>query len=43
MRVTHPFFLIIAVLCPLMLAAQGGHPMMQRPAINGKEIEISYS
>src|SRR5271163_2249463 len=44
MRVTRLFFfLIIAVLCPLMLAAQGGHPLLQRPAFNGKVIVFSYA
>jgi tricorn protease len=44
MRVTRPlFFVIFATLCPFALAAQASHPLLQRPAFNGKLIVFSYA
>jgi tricorn protease len=37
------FALLLAALCPLTLCAQPSHPLLQRPAFNGKLIVFSYA
>src|ERR1700684_3936933 len=37
------FAFIFAALCPLALAAQASHPLLQRPAFNGSLIVFSYA
>ena len=44
MRVTRLVFsLIFVALCPLLVAAQASHPLLQRPAFNGTVIVFSYA
>jgi tricorn protease len=44
MRVTRPLIsVILTVLCPLVLAAQASHPLLQRPAFNGSLIVFAYA
>ena len=37
------FALLLTALCPLALCAQASHPLLQRPAFNGKLIVFSYA
>src|SRR5271168_1864160 len=37
------FALLLAALCPLALCAQASHPLLQRPAFNGRLIVFSYA
>jgi tricorn protease len=37
------FVVIFAAVCPLAVAAQSAHPLLQRPAFNGKLIAFSYA
>jgi tricorn protease len=44
MRVTRQFLaFVFAALCPLVVAAQASHPLLQRPAFNGSLIVFSYA
>jgi len=44
MRLNRPLFsIILTVLCPLVLAAQASHPLLQRPAFNGSLIVFCYA
>jgi tricorn protease len=44
MRVICRFLVFIfAALCPLVIAAQASHPLLQRPAFNGNLIVFSYA
>jgi tricorn protease len=44
MSVTRPVLAVIfAALCPLAIAAQASHPLLQRPAFNGNLIVFSYA
>src|SRR5271154_724448 len=44
MRLNPPLFsIILTVLCPLVLAAQASHPLLQRPAFNGSLIVFCYA
>lgn len=37
------FVLLLVTICPLALSAQASHPLLQRPAFNGKAIVFSYA
>jgi tricorn protease len=44
MRFMRPLFaLFFAALCPLGVSSQASHPLLQRPAFNGKLIVFSYA
>src|SRR5271170_4921081 len=44
MRFIRPLFaLLFAALCPLGVSSQASHPLLQRPAFNGKLIVFSYA
>jgi tricorn protease len=44
MRVIRSLFaLLLTALCPLALCAQASHPLLQRPAFNGRLIVFSYA
>src|ERR1700740_495549 len=43
MRFTRWFAFVVAILCPLGVCAQAPHPLLQRPAFNGKVIVFSYA
>ncbi len=42
-RIRQFFVLIAAALCPLLIAAQASHPLLQRPSFNGSVIVFSYA
>ena len=44
MRLIRPILAVIfAALCPLIIAAQASHPLLQRPSFNGTLIVFSYA
>lgn len=44
MRLIRPLLVVIfAALCPLIIAAQASHPLLQRPSFNGNLIVFSYA
>jgi len=44
MRLTRSLFVLFLVaVCPLLLLSQPSHPLLQRPAFNGKLIAFSYA
>jgi tricorn protease len=44
MRLIRPLFaVVLAALCPFIIAAQASHPLLQRPTFNGSLIVFSYA